>query len=260
METVAMGLLNNNFPDDLLELIRNAAQNRSQSANSGAGSANDLPSWVPRQQQRLPLSFAGPVLTPDINASSPSPPRAPFALPGPADADTGLSWLRGDRSNDPPRARPPTPPAQNLTAQALRMKGVPEADIAAAAGNPELMKQLIIRNFSLGSAGAPTRTGYAPDGSSANGGSFGDSYAYVRSAPTLNVDSRGTAIAEPYSPKQNSNQSQQAGITSDKSSYCRTMRNICIRECEGILGGPDAFGPFRACMRTCMHNAGCFDF
>ena len=47
-----MGLLNNNFPGDLLELIRNAAQNRSQSANSGAGSANDLPSWVPRQQQR----------------------------------------------------------------------------------------------------------------------------------------------------------------------------------------------------------------
>jgi hypothetical protein len=140
-----MGLLND-FPDDLLELIRNAAQNRSPSANSGAGSANDLPSWVPRQQQRLPLSFAGPVLTADINASSPSPPGAAFPLPGPADAsaDTGLSWLRGDRRTDPLRARPPAPPAQDLTTQALRMKGVPEADIAAAIGNPDLMKRLII--------------------------------------------------------------------------------------------------------------------
>jgi hypothetical protein len=164
-----MGLLNNTFPDDFLELIRNAAQNRSQSANSGAGSANDLPSWVPRQQQRLPLSFAGPVLTPDINASSSGPPRAPFALASPADADTGLSWLRGDRSTDPLRARPPTPPAQNLTAQALRMKGVPEADIAAAMGNPELMKRLIIQNFTAGSAGAPASTGYAAYGSSASG-------------------------------------------------------------------------------------------
>jgi hypothetical protein len=55
------------------------------------------------------------------------------------------------------------------------MKGVPEADIAAAADNPELMKRLIIQNFSAGSAGAPARTGYAPYGSSASGDSLGDS-------------------------------------------------------------------------------------
>jgi hypothetical protein len=165
-----MGLLNNNFPDDLLELIRNAAQNRSQSANSGAGSANDLPSWVPRQQQRLPLSFAGPILTPDINASPSSPPRAVFPLPGPADAsaDAGLSWLRGDRSADPLRARPPAPPAPNLTVHALRMKGVPEADIAAAMGNPERIRQLIMQNYGPGSGGTPPWIRHAADGSGAS--------------------------------------------------------------------------------------------
>jgi hypothetical protein len=256
-----MGLLSD-YSDDLLKLIRNAAQNRNPNANPGAGDANDLPPWLPQPRQRPPLSFAGPDLTANVTASPPSQPGATFSRPGPADgsAATGSSWLPVDRPADPLPAQPPVPTAQNLTAQALRMKGAPEADIAAATGNPELIKRLIMQNFSPGSAGAPARTGSAPDGSSAGGSSFGDSYAYVRSAPTLNVDPRGTAISGPYPPKQNSNQSQQAGITSDKSSYCRTMRNICIRECEGILGGPDAFGPFRACMGTYMHNAGCFDF
>jgi hypothetical protein len=171
-----MGLLND-FPDDLLRLIRNAAQNSNPNANSGAGDANDLPSWVPRQQQRLPLSFAGPVLTPDITASSPSRPGTTVPQPGPADASavTDLSWLPVNWSADPRRAQPPAPPTQNLTTQALRMKGVPEADIAAATGNPELMKQLIIQHYGPSSAGAPARTGSAPDGSSAGGGSFGDS-------------------------------------------------------------------------------------
>jgi hypothetical protein len=47
-----------------------------------------------------------------------------------------------------------TAPKENLTARALRMKGVPEADIAAAAADPELMKQLITQHFGPGSAGA----------------------------------------------------------------------------------------------------------
>jgi RHS repeat-associated protein len=168
-----MGLLYD-FPDDLLKLIRNAAQYRNPNANSGAGDANDVPPWVPQPQQRLPLSFAGPLTTADITASSPSQPRPTVPLPGPADASaaTDLSWLRGDRSANPLRAQPPARPAQNLTAQALRMKGVPEADIAAATGNPDLMKQLIIQHFGPGSAGTPARTGYAPYGS---GDSFGDS-------------------------------------------------------------------------------------
>jgi hypothetical protein len=171
-----MGLLND-FSDDLLKLIRNAAQNRNLNANSGAGDANDLSSWVPRPQQRAPLSLAGPDLTADTTASSPSWHRATVPLSSPADASaaTNLSWLRGDRSTDPLRAQPPTPPAQNLTAQALRMKGVPEADIAAAIGNPELIKRLIMQNYGPGSAGAAARTGYAPYGSSVGGGSFGDS-------------------------------------------------------------------------------------
>jgi hypothetical protein len=171
-----MGLLND-YSDDLLRLIRNAAQNRNPNANFGAGDANDLPPWAPRQQQRLPLSFAGPGLAADVTASSPSGPRATFQLPDPTDASAAsdLSWLRRDRSADPQRPQPPAPTAQNLTAQALQTKGVPEADIAAARGNPELMKQLIIQNFSPGSAGAPARTGYAPYGSSASGGSIGDS-------------------------------------------------------------------------------------
>jgi hypothetical protein len=55
---------------------------------------------------------------------------------------------------DPPRAAPQLT-AQNLTAHALRMKGVPETDIAAAIGNPERMKQLIYQTFGAGSAKAP---------------------------------------------------------------------------------------------------------
>src|SRR5438105_5934486 len=100
-----MGLLDD-LPDGLLKLIRNAAQNRSPNADLGADDAIDLPSWLPRrQQQRPPLSLTGPGLMANIDASSPS---------------TG-------RSADPLRAQPPAPTPQNLTAQALRIKGVPEA-------------------------------------------------------------------------------------------------------------------------------------
>jgi hypothetical protein len=120
--------LSNDFSGGLLKLIWEAAQNRKPNTNSAPDDAGDLPLWLPPQQPRLPLSFAGPDLTAGISASSPSRP-----LPGPADpsASAGLSWLRGDRSADPLRAQAPTPAPQNLTAQALRMKGVPEADIAA---------------------------------------------------------------------------------------------------------------------------------
>jgi hypothetical protein len=55
------------------------------------------------------------------------------------------------------------------------MKGVPEADIAAATGNWELTKRLIMQNYGPGSAPAPARTGYAPYGSGAGGSSFGES-------------------------------------------------------------------------------------
>jgi hypothetical protein len=44
------------------------------------------------------------------------------------------------------------PIAENLTVRALRMKGVPEADIVAATGNPELQR-LIVRNYGSRPAG-----------------------------------------------------------------------------------------------------------
>ena len=105
-----MGLLDD-WPDGLFKLIRNAAQNRNPSADLDADDAIDLPSRATRgHHRRPPLSLAGPGLTADINTSAPSQ----------------------SRSADPLRAQPPAPPRQSLTAQGLRMKGVPEVDIAAA--------------------------------------------------------------------------------------------------------------------------------
>jgi hypothetical protein len=125
-----MGLLDN-LPYGLLNQIRNAAQNRIPNGDFNADDANGFPSRVPPQQQRLPLSFAGPVLTADTTAASPG------------------------RSADFLRAQPPAPPAPNLTVRALRMKGVPEADISAAMGSPELMKQLVIQHYGPSSTWAP---------------------------------------------------------------------------------------------------------
>jgi hypothetical protein len=70
-----------------------------------------------------------------------------------------------------PGAQQPKLPAQNLTAQVLRMKGVPEARIAAAIGDPALMQQLINQNFGPGPARAPAGIGYPAYG----GGAFDDS-------------------------------------------------------------------------------------
>jgi hypothetical protein len=59
----------------------------------------------------------------------------------------------------PPTGNPsggsPGVPPQNQTARVLRMKGVPEATIAAAIKKPELMRQLINQVFRSGSAGGP---------------------------------------------------------------------------------------------------------
>lgn len=128
------------------------------------------------------------------------------------------------------------------------MKGVSEADIAAATGNPALMKQLVIQNYGR------DRPGFPPSND-----------RYLANNPIqLNDPSRLLAglgpDPSPSPPLGPSPPSQQAGITSDESSYCRTMHNICVRQCEGMLRGLDPFGPFRACIRTCMHNAGCLDF
>jgi hypothetical protein len=64
------------------------------------------------------------------------------------------------QSGAPPSGAPasgsfPAVPYQNVTARALRMKGVPEADIAAAIGHPELMRQFVNQVLRPGSAGTP---------------------------------------------------------------------------------------------------------
>jgi hypothetical protein len=148
-----MGLLNDS-PYGLLGLLRNGVQDRLSNADSSSDDASDLASWARRQQQRLPLSLAGPSLIADLSQSPPSRFGSVGPLPSPADAPAApkLSWLPRDRYADTPRPRP-MPTAQNLTAQALRMKGVPEADIAAT-GDPERIKQLIVQNYGPASARA----------------------------------------------------------------------------------------------------------
>jgi hypothetical protein len=52
-------------------------------------------------------------------------------------------------------ARFPALPAQNLTVQALRTKGVLDADIAAAINSPGRMRQLINQTYAAGPAKTP---------------------------------------------------------------------------------------------------------
>jgi hypothetical protein len=149
-----MGLLND-LPYGLLGLLRSGAQYWSPNPDPGAGDANDLPSWARRQQPRLPLSFAGPGLISDITTSPPNQPGSTVPPAGPAEvpAAIGPSWPPGNRSADLTRTQPPMPTSQNLTARVLRLKGVPEADIAAGMNDPDLMRQIIIQHYAPGSSG-----------------------------------------------------------------------------------------------------------
>jgi hypothetical protein len=62
----------------------------------------------------------------------------------------------GAPSSDAPASGPfPAVPSQNVTARTLPLKGVPEADIAAAISNPELMRQFVNQVLRPGSAGTP---------------------------------------------------------------------------------------------------------
>jgi hypothetical protein len=145
-----MGLLDATT-DDWLERYRRAAQNRSPNDGSADATYEAAPSWLPRSlPQRPPLSLAGP----GDGASDvwPSAPVAPLVMVPQAGQSAGLpSWAQAPTGN--PFAGFMAP-KENLTARALRMKGVPEADIAAAAAAPELMKQLITQHFGPGSAAA----------------------------------------------------------------------------------------------------------
>jgi hypothetical protein len=120
-----MGLLDH-LPEGLLELI---ARTRNPNAAAGADGVDSTPSL-----QRLPLSLAGP---------EPAASQGSFL---PADA-TAL------RPSGPlPRQ---TSTAQNLTAQVLRSKGVPDSDIAAGIKDPDLMRQIINQHYAAGPSGAP---------------------------------------------------------------------------------------------------------
>jgi hypothetical protein len=168
MESYIMGLLDD-MPDGLVELIRNAAQNRNLNTDPNARGASGLPSWVGMQQWQPPLALAGPRPMADVAASSVNPTSSLVDLARKSQSGSPLpifsNDLRGMRSDgptDPSGAHPPAPIMQNLTGQALPMNGVPENDIAAAAGNPELMRKLINQTFRPGSMEAPAGIGHSP--------------------------------------------------------------------------------------------------
>jgi hypothetical protein len=124
----------------------------------------------------------------------------------------------------------------------LQTKGVSEAEIAAAQSDPELMKKLILRSFGPESrrpeiSNNPMQPGYV---------------AALWNGTTPGADTAPPSTLDP--------KDRQAGIQSNESVYCRTMHGLCRQQCYGARVGFDTFGPFRACMRTCMHNAGCLDF
>src|SRR5947207_786564 len=54
----------------------------------------------------------------------------------------------------------PALPVENLTTRTLRMKGVPEADIADAIGNPGKMQEVLNQYYGRPSMGAPDRSGF----------------------------------------------------------------------------------------------------
>jgi hypothetical protein len=116
---------------------------------------------------------------------------------------------------------------------------------------------------------------FDPEQFEASGGLLGRLVSLQRQRPSYEHDPRISVAQEsasapqyaaaggPYSPIPDFSQNggiQKVGITSDQSIYCKTMKNLCHNECVHLALRPDGFGPYRACMRTCMHNAGCFDF
>ena len=112
---------------------------------------------------------------------------------------------------------------------------------------------------------------FDPEQFDASGGLLGRLISLQRQGSSYEQDPRISVVQEsaravpagPYSPIPNFNQNgsiQNAGITSDQSIYCKTMKKLCHNECVHLALRPDGFGPYRACMRTCLHNAGCFDF
>jgi hypothetical protein len=117
---------------------------------------------------------------------------APLLAPQTAQSNGLSNWAQAPTGNpfsgfpaddrEAPDGRPasfagvpqqPKPVAQNLTVHALRMKGVTDADIAAAIGNPKLMQQIINQSYGRGSAGDPAKIEHVPYGTGASNGPYG---------------------------------------------------------------------------------------
>ena len=192
-----MGLLDG-FPDGWLGLLREPAPNWN---GISADPVNYTQPLMP-QPRRLPLSFAGPSLATDYpNRDLAQPPaQAPFgAFPG------GLGAApSNDAAGRQTISQSPAPIAQNLTAHVLRAKGVSEPDIAAAVGNPELMKQLINQTFGPGSTTSASRIGHATDSNKVSGHPFAYS-AQAADAQPNGFDSRRAGQATPYAGSQREN-------------------------------------------------------
>jgi hypothetical protein len=95
--------------------------------------------WLP------PINPPTPFPTPGILPPGPAP-SAPPTMPDDHYYKPPLSPERLDQIPQSENLYPPgqpAPAAQNLTAHVLRMKGVPEAGIAAAINDPALMKGLL---------------------------------------------------------------------------------------------------------------------
>jgi hypothetical protein len=132
---------------------------------------------------RVPWQSPAPLLVPmtDSAGDAGGDPYRPAIAPPPA--GTMPATMGG--------APPPQWPVPNLTMQALRMKGVPEAHIAAAFDDPALMRQLINRTFGPASAA----TNPPPDPIGIGGDSQRD--AWAGDAPRTSMNSTGSPADGP---------------------------------------------------------------
>jgi hypothetical protein len=131
----------------------------------GWGGLLNTPIDWPPGQRPAPL-FVPPTDSAGGAGDNPYPLAIASPSAGAMPATTGDAG-RGQSASPGGGAQPPQWPAPNLTMQALCVKGVPDAHIAAAFDNPALMRQLINRNFGPASAAAnapPDPVGFGVDG------------------------------------------------------------------------------------------------
>jgi hypothetical protein len=144
------------YPNGVLGVPAHQAANPPQGAArqpklTEPGSAN-APAAAAASWSRLPQT--APLLVPQAWPTVPAEPEWSGSDDRPS---AGVpNWAQVHTIH--PATGFPKPITQNLTEQALRARGIPEPDIAAAIGNPERMKQLIYQTFGAGSAKASAAT------------------------------------------------------------------------------------------------------